>query len=948
MRIESVKRGSKKNIMRLVIMLLTLCYFLVNSCSVLADAASLQRKQIRVGFFALDGYHNMTLDGARSGYGYDFLRLAARYIDADYTYVGYDKSWDELADMLDKGEIDLLTFARKTPENEARFDFSKPIGTNNMLLSIRSDNTSVIAQDYDTYNNLRIGMVANGMLNEPFAQFAADRHFRYEPVYYASREAMLTALQDGEIDAAVSSALRRTLNERILEKIPTSDYYAVVRKGNTELLQRINYAIMQMNRSEGDWKDRLSDKYSTQVENRNLSFSRVEQELISRYKTEGEELVVACDIDNKPYAYQENGEIKGIIPDYFKRLAEYAGIKYKLVAPADKEESWKWRQEGTVDAFLDGGNLSEKNLEQRSCVATAPYMHVKLALLTRREFSGRPKTVAIAENVGLFGVEDEYARGAEFIKYPTTRECMQAVLDGNADAAFVYQYAAQEFANNDERGLLTYTLLEDGALDYHIVFTKRVDNKLAGIFTKAIYSVPMGTIEDLASRYTSYKAQEVSLFAFTRIYPGLSTFILLLIFLLIAALCLLIIKLRNMLTDERERTKKMQELAEKAQEANKSKTAFLFNMSHDIRTPMNAIIGFTRLAQNVTENAALVKDYLGKINISSKHLLALINEVLEMSRIESGKTVLRPELCSLRSITEELSTMMQGQAKKQELSFVVVLDELVNDNVYADKVRLEQIFVNVVSNAVKYTPAGGRVVVHLQQRPSERAGYGCYALSVKDNGIGMSEEFQKKLFTPFERENNSTVSGIQGTGLGLSITKKFVEMMDGTIEVHSVKDEGSEFIITVYLEIAQEQYQKEQKEQTEPAQADFSGKRLLLVEDNLLNREIAKTILQAAGFTIDEAENGAVALKKVQTSTPGYYAAVLMDIQMPVMNGYEATRAIRALANEGLASLPIIAVSANAFEEDKKASMEAGMNAHVGKPICVSELLKVLNEVLLK
>lgn len=568
--------------------------------------------------------------------------------------------------------------------------------------------------------------------------------------------------------------------------------------------------------------------------------------------------------------------------------------------------------------------------------------------MTRREFSGKPKTVAIAENVGLFGVEDEYAGGAEFIKYPTTKECMQAVLDGNADATFVYLYAAQEFVNNDERGLLTYTVLEDGGIDYHIVFTKRVDNKLAGIFTKAIYSMPMGTIEDLASRYTSYKAQEVSLFAFTRIYPGLSTFILLLIFLLIAALSLLSIKLRNMLTDERERTKKMQELAEKAQEANKSKTAFLFNMSHDIRTPMNAIIGFTRLAQNVTDNAALVKDYLGKINISSKHLLALINDVLEMSRIESGKTVLRPQLCSLSVITEELSTMMQGQAKKQQLDFKVELDELRNDNVYADKVRLEQIFVNVVGNAVKYTLAGGSVSVRVSQGESVQPGYGRYTLRVKDNGIGMSEEFQKKLFTPFERENNSTVSGIQGTGLGLSITKKFVEMMDGTIEVHSEKDKGSEFIITMNLKLAQEQYQKESQAETETKAVDFAGRRLLLVEDNLLNREIAKTILVVAGFAIDEAENGAVALKMVQASTPGYYAAVLMDIQMPVMNGYEATRAIRALENEGLASIPVIAVSANAFEEDKKASMEAGMNAHVGKPICVAELFKVLNDVLLK
>ena len=940
---QRISRKLKKAAAGFCVVLLTVCYFFVNCCTALAY--NVTNKQIRVGYFLLDGYHMLAADGTRSGYGYDFLRLAARYMDADYQYVD-GKSWDELAEMLDKGEIDLLTFARKTPENEARFDFSKPIGLNNMLLTIRSDNTRVIAQDYSTYENLRIGMVKDGMLNEPFAQFAADRHFSYAPVYYATREDMLAALQDGSIDAAVSSALRQTQNERVLERIPTSDYYAVVKKGNEKLLTKVNYAIMQMNRSEGDWKDRLSDKYSTQVDNRNLSFSRVEQELLAKYRNGDKVLTVACDADNRPYAYEENGELKGIIPDYFKRLAEFAGISYKLVAPKNKEESWKWRMEGSVDAFLDGGNLSEKNLEQRSCVATAPYMHIKVAMLTRRDFSGRPKAVAVAENLGLFGVEDEYARGAEFVKYPSAMSCMQAVLDGQADAAFVYLYMAQEFANNDERGLLTYTILEEGGVDYHIVFTKRVDNKLAGIFTKAIYAMPMGTIEDIASRYTSYKAQKVSLFAFTRIHPGLSTFVLLLIFLMLMALCLLVIKLRNMLAEERSKKQKLSELAEKAQAANKSKTAFLFNMSHDIRTPMNAIIGFTRLAQNVSDNGTLVKDYLGKISVASSHLLALINEVLEMSRIESGKTTLNMEECSLQAIAGDLRAMLQEQVAEKQLDFDIKVSELRNDYVCADKVRLAQIMVNVVSNAVKYTPSGGEVSVLLRQLEEAQEGYGCYELRVKDNGIGISEEFQKKLFTPFERENNSTVSGIQGTGLGLSITKKFVEMMGGSIEVKSQKGKGSEFIIRLPLKLAQKASQQAVKATSGTVVADFSGKRLLLVEDNLLNREIAKTILQHAGFAIDEAENGAVALEKVKRAQDGYYDAVLMDIQMPVMDGYAATRAIRALPDSCRAAVPIIAVSANAFAEDKQKSLEAGMNAHIGKPINVAELLGILSELL--
>ena len=816
-------------------------------------------------------------------------------------------------------------------------------------MTIRSDNTNIVAQDYKTYEKIRVGMVRGSMLNESFAQFADDRNFTYYPVYYDTRAEMLAALQNGSIDAAVSISLRRMENERIIEKIATDDFYIAVKKGNQSLLDKLDYAIMQMNRSEGDWKTRLRDRYSERLDSKNLNFSDDEEKIIEEYRSGKKVLTIACDADVKPYAYEENGELKGIIPDYFKKLAEYVGIPYKIVIPKDKEESWLWRREGMVDAFIDGSDLTEHRLEMRDCAATAPYMHMKLAMLMRRDFSERPRTLAIAEDRGLLGVEDEYARGAEYIKLPTSTACMQAVLDGRADATFVYLYAAQEFTNNDERGLLTYTVLDSEGTDYRIVFTQRVNHRLAGIFSKAIYAQPASTIEDLASRYTSYKAQKISLFAFLRSHPGLSTFILILIFLLLMALLLLTVKLRSMLEEERRKKQEILELADKAQEANKSKSAFLFNMSHDIRTPMNAIIGFTRLAQNVPENVALVKDYLAKINISSKHLLALINEVLEMSRIESGKVTLNKEVCSLQALVDDLHTMMQEQVQAKKLHFDVVVDKLANDDVYADRVRLEQIMVNVVSNAVKYTPDGGEIFFWLRQLESDKAGYGKYELRVKDNGIGMSEEFLQKIFTPFERENTSTVSGIQGTGLGLSITKKFVELMDGTIDVESEKDKGSEFIIRVYLELTQKKY-VEKAVATENAEKkqDFTGKRLLLTEDNLLNREIAKAILQQAGFTVDEAEDGAVAVEKLSGQKAGYYDAVLMDIQMPVMDGLAATRAIRKLPDRELAAIPIIAVSANAFAEDKKASLDAGMNAHVGKPINVAELLQVLGEVLQK
>ncbi len=387
----------------------------------------------------------------------------------------------------------------------------------------------------------------------------------------------------------------------------------------------------------------------------------------------------------------------------------------------------------------------------------------------------------------------------------------------------------------------------------------------------------------------------------------------------------------------------------RAVESSLAKSQFLFNMSHDIRTPMNAILGYTTLAQKENDPAQ-VRVYLDKIKDSSQHLLALINDILEMSRIESGRTELEFVPVDLSAVFDGMHDLFAEQMKQKNMDFRVHTGQVEHRFVWCDRKNLNRILLNVLSNAYKFTPEGGSISAVLSEAGSEN-GYASYEIRVRDTGIGMSKEFVEKIFTAFERERSSTLSGTEGTGLGMSITKSIVDLMGGTIEVLTAPGAGTEIIIRLRLRLAEEK-DVHGEEIDSPAAAsgeaeiDFSSKRLLLVEDNQINMEIARMILEQAGFTVETAENGQIAVDLVSASQPGYYDAVLMDIQMPVMDGYEATRAIRSLGNRELAAVPILAMTANAFKEDEEAAAAAGMQAHIAKPIDVGAMMKTLSAVL--
>ena len=402
----------------------------------------------------------------------------------------------------------------------------------------------------------------------------------------------------------------------------------------------------------------------------------------------------------------------------------------------------------------------------------------------------------------------------------------------------------------------------------------------------------------------------------------------------------------------------LQDALTAAQHANRAKTTFLNNMSHDIRTPMNAIIGFTSLAAAHVDDPEQIQNYLSKIATSSNHLLSLINDVLDMSRIESGRMKIEEAESSLIEVMENLRTIVQTDATAKHLEFRIDTAEVVNEHVMCDRLRLNQMLLNLLSNAMKFTMPGGTVSVRVAQKGPAREGQAAYQFQVKDTGIGMSREFLAHVFDPFERERSSTVSGIQGTGLGMAITKNIVDMMDGEITVESEEGKGTTFTVDLQLKTCSSPVRPEEgaqpgglqtlaEEVDSAARSDaIKGKHILLAEDNLLNQEIAVEILQAAGFTVEVVGDGGDAVERIRTAQAGQFDLVLMDIQMPLMDGYEATRRIRGLNLPGVSDLPIIAMTANAFDEDRRAALAAGMNGHIAKPIDIPKLLALLEQLL--
>ena len=909
-----------------------------------AEEAESQHERVRVGFFAMDGYHMMDEDGNRSGYGYDFLRLMARYWDADYEYIGYDKSWEDMQQMLLDGEIDMVTSASKTPDREELFDFSRPIGTSNDILTIRGDNTAIVEGQYSTYNGMRVALLNGNSRNVEFAEYAQAKGFTYTSVYFDSTEEMAKALQNGTVDAIVTSSLSRINNERILEKFGSSDFYVIVKKGNTELLNQVNYAIDQMNAAEGNWKTTLYSKNYESADAKNLEYTEEEKRIIAQYSKDNP-LHILCDPTRYPYSYTEDGKVKGILPDYFRKIADYAGFSYEFLVPATRDEYIAYQSDKTaVDISIDARMDTENYAETKGWGLTAPYITMRMARVTRRDFDGNIHVVTTVNQTVAKSIEDALAPGAEKLMCSTRQEMMEAVRDGKADAAFVYYYMAQAFVNGDTTGTMTYTPLEQPTFSYRMVVSSLENHALAGILTKAMYAMPENLVEDLAAQYTAYKATNLTFADMIRLHPAAAFLIIVFISCTAVALIIIMSRLqtrRKLQLAAQQKAEEMTTLAEQAQAASKAKSVFLSNMSHDIRTPMNAIIGFTNIALH-QDSVPEIHNCLKKIEDSSDHLLSLLNDILDLSRIESGKVVFSPVPADITAVTDSAIEIINGTLLSRSLNFEVHREPMENPYVMTEPVRIREILVNILNNAVKFTNDGGTIRLDVSNRPGADAQHRVVCYRVQDTGVGMSEEFQTKLFDEFEQEKNDARTQYKGTGLGMPITKGYVELMGGTIAVESKKGVGTTFTVEIPMELTSSE--KVEKTKKPAKRKSLKGIKVLLAEDNDLNAELAAILLEDSEMIVTRAADGQEVVDLFANHPAGTYDIILMDIMMPKMDGLQAAKAIRAMQAErpDAEEIPIIALSANAFAEDVQTSLDAGMNGHVSKPLNVAEVAKVI------
>ena len=938
--------------------LLVFCCTLFILLTTIAPAAgepTHQRRTVRVGVLAQDGLCQKDANGNLSGYTIDLWHMANRYMDVKVEYVGYGKNWNELLQMLEHGELDILTNTQKSPEREQIFAFTKPTGITSGLLNVRADNAKFVAGDYATYNGMHIGTFRKDRSYELFQKWAQEKGFTYQTTFYDTSTELYAAFHKGDVEAIIANSFCKHENERTLDRFYTNNIYGMVRKDDTQLLNEFNYAINQMNASEGDWVHRLLYKYINQASDIQITFSQREQELIRQYQSGEKKLVVGVWTDRAPLSYVEDGKLKGILPDLFAKIMQKAGIPYTIKLPKDKADYEKMCLDGTVDVIMDWRHDNIPLAEERDYALSKKYLDTRIVLLKRNTLEGQPHIFAVENTTRLSNVEEKLVDDANVFLTNNVDESVRAVAYGEADATYLYYYMALYYLNQGSYKNLVYEILDNPGPDVHIAFTAGVSHELSGIISKCISQISNEERTQIINKYTTFKPQDMDFATYITYNPQLT--LLFFAFILVISLGFVLMYMRlhekkRLLAQEQAYAVKQEQLAEAAQAASKSKTSFLFNMSHDIRTPMNAIIGFANLAQNAKCSTEQMHSYLSKILVASQHLLSLINDILEMSRIESGKITLEPAPASWSELLQELQTIMQEQIESKKQSFTISIAPLTHDHVMIDKLRMEQVLVNLVSNASKYTPEHGSIRVELAQYPAAKPNQALYKISVIDNGMGMSEDFVKKIFSPFERANNTTVSKIQGTGLGMSITKSIIDLANGTIDVKSKLGEGTEIIVAVTLglctdaETAAQKAKQPDNQQAQAEQPDFKGKRLLVVEDNKLNREITVTILEQTGIITEQAEDGSVAVKMVQEAAPGYYDLILMDIQMPIMDGYEATRQIRALPDKRLAQLPIIAVSANAFEEDKKASLAAGMDGHIAKPINVPDLFALMQKLI--
>ena len=928
--------------------LLSLLLLLSAVLPVKAAAETAPVKVVRVGSFE-DTFNYVNEKGARKGYGYELLQTLSGYTGWQFEYVTCD--WSDCFEKLENGEIDIMGGISYTEDRTEEMLFSdEPMGVEKYYLYADLSRADISASDFKTLNGKKIGVLMGTEPEVMLTEWEEKYGLETEHVNISNNEDVKQKLADHEIDCFVSLEESFWAERGIstITRVGESGIYYAINKNRPDLKEELDDAMRALDEAVPFYTADLYKRYFS------MDYTPIlTGEEKAWLKEHGAIKMGFLTSDSGVSTFDSaTGEFTGVITDYIQFAADCLGnqeLEFQLVGYDSKEAELDALKSGEIDMifhFDQSPNLAE---EYHFACTNTTWTSNLMAVTNKQHFNeNNVNRIAVPQNkLSLKKYLAFYYPQWEIVDCDTQEDAAKLVKDGQADCFVTWISSENKYSK--KYSFYSVPLVNPVRSCFAVNSGNR---SLLSILNKTIKAMPVNMLAGALAMYKS-SARKVTLSDFIKDNFFMA---LLVSSIAVAAILLTILKLlrkarkaeaaaRKAASDTQELNAKLQVAVENAESANHAKSTFLFNMSHDIRTPMNAIIGYADLASRHLDDPAKLKNYMENIQVCGQNLLMLLNNVLDLARIENDKTEMEYSVSDIEKDFRNCVAMFRNQADSKGQTLMVTT-QLPYPYVYADIPHLTEICTNLVSNAVKYTGAGGTIRCNVTQKPGEKEGWCDTVITVADNGIGMSQEFQKHIFEPFERERTSTVSKVEGSGIGMGIVKKLVGLMGGTVEVESRIGVGSTFTVTIPCRIASEDETQAKRETNPSDQKCLCGTRILLTEDNDLNAEIATELLQEEGCTVDRAKDGVECVDMLEKAANGTYQLILMDIQMPVMNGYDAARKIRGLDDPKKANIPIIAMTANAFTEDRQVALDAGMNDHIAKPINMNVLVPTLRKYL--
>lgn len=941
---ETMQTLMRKSVCAMLCLLLLLSAVL----PVKAAAETAPAKVVRVGSFE-DTFNYCNEKGARKGYGYELLQTLSGYTGWQFEYVTCD--WSDCFEKLKNGEIDIMGDISYTEDRAEEMLFSdEPMGEEKYYLYADLSRADISASDYKTLNGKKIGVLMGTEPEVMLTEWEEKHGIKTQHVNISNNEDVKQKLANHEIDCFVSleESFWAELGISTITRVGKSGIYYALNKDRPDLKEELDNAMRAL--------DEAAPFYTADLYKRYFSLDYIPiltGEEKAWLKGHGAIRMGFLTSDRGVSTYDPaTGEITGTITDYIQFAADCLGnqeLEFQLVGYDDKEAELNALKSGEIDMifhFDQSPNLAE---EYRVACTNTTWTSNMMAVTNQQHFNeNKANRIAVPQNkISLTRYLAFYYPQWEIVDCDTQEDAIKLVKDGQADCFITGVSSEAKYSKN--HGFYSVLLPNPAKSCFAVNSGNR---SLLSILNKTIKAMPANMLTSSLAMYKS-SSRKVTLSEFIK---DNFFMVLLVSSIAVAAILLTILKLlrkarkaeaaaRKAANDTQKLNAKLQIAVENAESANHAKSTFLFNMSHDIRTPMNAIIGYADLASRHSDDPAKLKNYMENIQVCGQNLLMLLNNVLDLARIENDKTEMEYSVSDVDKDFRNCIAMFRNQADSKGQTLTVTT-HLLHPYVYVDIPHLTEVCTNLVSNAVKYTGAGGTIRCDVTQKPGEKEGWCDTVVTVADNGIGMSQEFQKHIFEPFERERTSTISNVEGSGIGMGIVKKLVGLMGGTVAVESKIGVGSKFTVTIPCRIASEDETQAKREINPSDQKCLCGTRILLTEDNDLNAEIATELLQEEGCTVDRAKDGVECVDMLEKAANGTYQLILMDIQMPVMNGYDAAKKIRRMDDPQKAGIPIIAMTANAFTEDRQVALDAGMNDHIAKPINMNVLVPTLRKYL--